>query len=72
MPAGGWRGTRFENLRAPESLPRRAEQGAQKVMRSLHASEDWSQWHVSVHDRSGRCVLVQPFTPRAGELNQAA
>jgi hypothetical protein len=45
---------------------------AQNVMRSLEAGEDWSKWHVSVHSLSGRRVLVQPFVPKGGELNQAA
>ena len=41
-------------------------------MRSLDDQNDWSQWHVSVHDLSGRRVLVQPFMAHAGELSQAA
>jgi hypothetical protein len=61
-----------DDIRAPERLSRRAEQVAQNIMRGLDAQEDWSQWHVSVHDLSGRRVLVQPFTAPAGELNQAA
>ena len=60
------------DIRLPERLPRRAEQVAQSVMRSLDDQEDWSQWHVSVHDLSGRRVLVQPFTVHTGELSQAA
>ncbi|GEL44747.1 hypothetical protein MEX01_53380 [Methylorubrum extorquens] len=60
------------DIRIPERLPRRAEEVAQSVMRSLDDQEDWSQWHVSVHDLSGRRVLVQPFMVHAGELNQAA
>lgn len=36
------------------------------------AQEDWSQWHVSVHDLSGRRVLVQPLTAHARGLNQRA
>lgn len=60
------------DIRAPERLNRRAEQVALSVMRSLDDQEDWSQWHVSVHDLSGRRVLVQPFMADAGELNQAA
>lgn len=61
-----------DDIRAPERLLRRAEQVAQNVMRSLEAREDWSQWHVSVHDLSGRRVLMQPFTAHAGELDRAA
>jgi hypothetical protein len=60
------------DIRLPERLPRWAEQVAQRVMCSLDDQQDWSQWHVSVHDLSGRRVLVQPFTADAGELNQAA
>lgn len=61
------------DIRIPERLPRRAEEEvAQSVMPSLDDQEDWSRWHVSVHDLSGRRVLVQPFMVHAGELNQAA
>ncbi len=61
-----------DDIRAPERLPRRAQQVAQRVMRSSNDQEDWSHWHVSVHDLSGRRVLVQPFTARVGGLKQAA
>jgi hypothetical protein len=60
------------DIRLLERLPERAEKVAQRVMRSSNDQEDWSQWHVSVHDLSGRQVLVQPFALHAGELSQAS
>ncbi len=53
--------TRGKDIRMPERLVRRAGEVAQQVMRSLNDRADWSDWHVSVHDLSGRRVLVQPF-----------
>lgn len=50
-----------KDIRVPARLPRRAGEVARAVMRSLADREDWSDWHVSVHDLRGRRVLVQPF-----------
>ncbi|MGW9820839.1 uncharacterized protein DUF6894 [Methylorubrum extorquens] len=50
-----------KDIRVPARLVRRADEVAQAVMSSLDDQEDWSQWHVSVHDLSGRRVLVKPF-----------
>ena len=61
-----------KDIRAPKRLMRRAEEVAQNVMRSLDDQADWSDWHVSVHDLSGRRVLVQPFVSRADSTAQAA
>jgi hypothetical protein len=47
--------------RSPERLVRRAGEVARDVMRRLDGREDWSAWHVSVHDLTGRRVLVRPF-----------
>ncbi len=60
---------RGKEIRLPERLPellaRRAEEVARKVMRALEdreeGCENWGEWHVSVHDLTGRRVLVQPF-----------
>jgi hypothetical protein len=56
---------RGKDIRVPERLVRRADEVAQEVMRSLDDRENWSDWHVSVHDLSGRRVLVQPFVSGA-------
>jgi len=48
-------------IRLPERLARRAGEVAREVMRSLEDREDWGEWHVSVHDLTGRRVLVRPF-----------
>ncbi|WHQ68876.1 DUF6894 family protein [Methylorubrum extorquens] len=50
-----------KDIRIPERLVRRADEVAQEVMNSLADREDWSEWHVTVHDLSGRRVLVKPF-----------
>lgn len=50
-----------KDIRLPERLVRRAGEVARDVMRTLDDRADWSEWHVSVHDLSGRRVLVQPF-----------
>ncbi|MDV2985411.1 UNVERIFIED_CONTAM: hypothetical protein Q9R58_13905 [Methylobacteriaceae bacterium AG10] len=52
---------RGKDIRVPERLVRRADEVAQEVMSSLAGREDWSEWHVTVHDREGRRVLVKPF-----------
>jgi hypothetical protein len=41
-------------------------------MDELDGYEDWSEWSVTVHDLSGRRVLVQPFVPQADGAPQAA
>ena len=50
-----------KDIRVPDRLVRRADEVAQAVMSSLAVREDWSEWHVTVHDLSGRRVLVRPF-----------
>ena len=60
------------DVRRPERLTRRASEVAQSVMNELDDQEDWSEWSVSVHDLSGRRVLVQPFVTRADGMAQAA
>ncbi|MFG7489347.1 DUF6894 family protein [Methylorubrum rhodesianum] len=50
-----------KDIRVPDHLVRRADEVAQAVMSSLADREDWSEWHVTVHDLSGRRVLVRPF-----------
>ncbi|MEE7459630.1 hypothetical protein MPAR168_22520 [Methylorubrum populi] len=59
---------RGKDIRVPERLPRRADEVARAVMDSLADREDWSDWHVSVHDLRGRRVLVQPFMAEATGL----
>ena len=60
------------DVRRPERLTRRASEVAQSVMNELNDYEDWAEWSVSVHDLSGRRVLVQPFVTRADGMAQAA
>ena len=60
------------DVRRPERLTRRASEVAQSVMNELDDHEDWAEWSVSVHDLSGRRVLVQPFVTRADSMAQAA
>jgi hypothetical protein len=50
-----------KEIRVPERLVRRADEVVQEVMSRLADREDWSEWHVTVHDLSGRRVLVRPF-----------
>ena len=59
---------RGKDIRVPERLVRRAGEVAQAVMRDLDDRTDWSDWHVSVHDLTGRRVLVQPFVAGAEDL----
>lgn len=54
-----------KDIRLPERVARRAGEVAREVMRALDHREDWDEWHVSVHDLTGRRVLVQPFVPGA-------
>ncbi|WP_336491397.1 DUF6894 family protein [Methylobacterium nigriterrae] len=60
-----------KDVRSPERLTRRAAEVAQRVMGCLD-QENWSDWHISVHDLSGRRVLVLPFVPHTGSMAQAA
>jgi hypothetical protein len=60
------------DVRRPERLTRRASEVAESVMSELDDQEDWAEWSVSVHDLSGRRVLVQPFVLRADCMAQAA
>nr|WP_187299668.1 hypothetical protein [Methylobacterium sp. B34] len=41
-------------------------------MRSINDQQDWSSWQVSLHDLSGRRVLVRSSTAHVGELSRAA
>lgn len=61
-----------KDVRIPERLMRRAAEVAQNVMRDINERKDWSEWCVSVHDLSGRRVLVQPFVARVDGMAQAA
>lgn len=54
-----------KDIRLPERVMRRAEAVARDVMRTLDGQEDWSAWHVSVHDLTGRRILIRPFVPGA-------
>ena len=60
------------DVRLPERLTNRASEVAESVMKELDDYEDWAELSVSVHDLSGRRVLVQPFVPRADGMAQAA
>jgi hypothetical protein len=53
-------------VRASSRLIERARQVAADVRQSLANRSDWSDWRVSVHDLTGRRVLVQPFEPAQG------
>lgn len=61
-----------KDVRRPERLTRRAVEVAESVMDKLDGGEDWSEWSVTVHDLSGRRVLVQPFVPQTNSALQAA
>ena len=54
---------RGTEVRAASRLIERARQVAVDVRRSLANRTDWAEWRVSVHDLTGRRVLVQPFEP---------
>jgi hypothetical protein len=56
-----------KDIRAPGRVTRWAESVAQDLMDRLDGETDWSAWYVSVHDLSGRRVLVQPFVPPQGD-----
>lgn len=60
------------DVRRPERLTRRASEVAESVMKELDDLEDWAEWSVSVHDLSGRRVLVQPCVTRVDGMAQAA
>ncbi|MDP4024342.1 hypothetical protein Q8W71_17075 [Methylobacterium sp. NEAU 140] len=53
------------DIRVPERLPERARAVAQGVMTTLGGRPDWRDWQVTVHDRTGRRVLLQAFVPDA-------
>lgn len=61
-----------KDIRVPERLVRRADEVAQEVMSNLADRDDWSEWHVTVHDLNGRRVLVKPFVSRVADLAEAA
>lgn len=61
-----------KDIRVPERLMRRADEVAQEVMSSLADRDDWSEWHITVHDLSGRRVLVKPFVGSGGGHAEAA
>jgi hypothetical protein len=63
---------RGADIRAAGRLPLRARRVAVDVMRSLSDRTDWSEWQVSVHDLSGRRVMVQPFRQLVGDRPLAA
>ncbi len=54
-------------IRVPARLLRRADEVAREIMSSLADREDWSDWHVTVHDLRGRRVLTTPFMPDAAD-----
>ncbi|MGW5960367.1 DUF6894 family protein [Methylorubrum thiocyanatum] len=58
-----------KDIRVPERLVRRADEVAQEVMSNLADREDWSEWHVTVHDLSGRRVLVKPFVAGNADIS---
>ena len=61
-----------KDIRVPERLVRRADEVAQEVMSNLADREDWSAWHVTVHDLSGRRVLVKPFVSSVADFAEVA
>lgn len=63
---------RGAEIRAAGHLTVRARRVAADVMRSLSDETDWSDWQVSVHDLTGRRVLVQPFRQPMAERPLAA
>ncbi|MGH1570685.1 DUF6894 family protein [Methylobacterium sp. P31] len=63
---------RGTEVRATSRLIARARQVAADVRLSLANRTDWSEWRVSVHDLTGRRVLVQPFEPAMDRVKVAA
>ncbi|MCJ2095284.1 hypothetical protein MKK67_22665 [Methylobacterium sp. J-072] len=63
---------RGAEIRAAGRLTIRARRVAADVMQALSDRTDWSEWRVSVHDLSGRRVLVQPFGSLVGDRSLAA
>ena len=63
------RGTK---VRAAGRLGARAERVAADVRRTLANRTDWAEWRVSVHDLTGRRVLVQPFEATRERVKAAA
>lgn len=58
-----------KDIRVPDRVTVWARRVAQDTMRGLDEDGDWSDWYVSVHDLSGRRILVQPFV---GEIEAAS
>jgi hypothetical protein len=54
---------RGTEIRAASRLTERARRVAADVRHALANRTDWSEWQVSVHDLTGRRVLLQPFEP---------
>ncbi|MBE7248161.1 MAG: hypothetical protein INR63_24715 [Actinomycetospora chiangmaiensis] len=63
---------RGREVRASSRLVERARQVAADVRRSLANRSDWAEWRVSVHDLTGRRVLVQPFESSLDRVTVAA
>lgn len=57
-----------KDIRVPERVTRWAGRVAQDLMGRLDGETDWSAWYVSVHDLSGRRILVQPFVAGHGAV----
>ncbi|MBA9066211.1 hypothetical protein GGQ91_005638 [Methylobacterium fujisawaense] len=62
---------RGTEVRAAARLVDRARKVASDVRQSLANRTDWAEWRVSVHDLSGRRVLVQPFEGASGRARAA-
>jgi len=56
-----------KDIRVPDRVTRWAKSVARDLMDRLDDETDWSDWYVSVHDLSGRRVLVQPFVAGYGD-----
>ena len=63
---------RGAEVRAAGRLSARAERVAADVRRALANRTDWADWRVSVHDLTGRRVLVQPFEAVRDRVKAAA
>jgi hypothetical protein len=49
-----------------------AQEIAERMVRALPASFDWSAWIVSVHDADGRQVAVVPFPAQRRRMRAGA
>lgn len=58
-------------VRRPDALGDRARRVADGVMRNLGRRADWAEWRVTVHDLTGRRVLLQPFPAPGGTARVA-